>query len=219
MALEDFTTYSETDPETRIAFTANHIDSTISKNADAYLYKDKGVGHFTDFEHLITVQGNDGAPCDNNAIDYIWAVTNDIADWKGLVDNNKHAIAVNLYDFYDTPGLIGLRECHNGSVYADNYTSPASNTPYYLTIEKSGTTFTCKIYSDASRTTLVDTLTLTLQANNSWRYIFAVMSYNVANIDQCNDDVDDLDLQEAAGLSIPVAMHHYGHIISKIIRG
>lgn len=50
---EDFTDYTEVDPNEHIEKTANHVDFQCYRNEDAYLYKDKDIDHFNDFEHKV----------------------------------------------------------------------------------------------------------------------------------------------------------------------
>jgi hypothetical protein len=48
----------------------------------------------------------------------------------------------------------------------------ALNTPFYIELERVGSTANCRIYSNASHTTLVDTLTITLTEIVSMRYYY-----------------------------------------------
>ena len=54
MAIEDFSTYTETDPNSKIAVTSSKIDvSAIDRGDNAYVYDDKGSNFFDgDFEFL-----------------------------------------------------------------------------------------------------------------------------------------------------------------------
>lgn len=200
MAVEDFTTYTEVDPNSHIDLVGtNHIDCTVRKNEDAYLYKDKGVGHFTDFEHLIDLKMN-VVPAGSQA--GCWALTNYVNDYRGLINAGKTAIVVLPVRKTAGPYWVYLIELYGGVEYFDYYEG-SSGTWYYLKIKKDGRAFTCKIYSDSERTSLLGILSLILHGDWDFRYVFAVLSDNV-NIDAgVDNDIENLDLQEAPPVGLP----------------
>ena len=192
---EDFTTYTEVDPNSHIAKTANHIDFQDYRNEDegAYLYKDKGADHFTNFTHLL-----DFKP----VLDYtthlgsIWVLANDIDDVYGLRTGGKTAITVYIYN-HGGSNYLGLQEEYAGSPYSSSEYAVTTGTWYYLKIVKAGTQLTLYVYSDAARTNLLVTLgPLTLHGNWSFRYIYAADSWNTNNAIYGEEYIDNLDLQE-----------------------
>lgn len=194
MPVEDFTTYTEVDPNSHIGLVGtNHVDFVAYRNEDAYLYKDKGENHFGDFTHDVDVlcDGRSGV----NPISPVWALTNDVNDLKGIKDAGNTAIAVQFYRKSDGTLVLRLREIYNNANYNDDYTV-SYDTWYYLTIEKSGTSLTCKIYSDSNRTNLLDTLSLTLHGDWQFRYIFAAITNNTGSTDNFVLDIENLDLNE-----------------------
>jgi hypothetical protein len=86
MASENFTTYTEVDPNTDITLTASQCSfDTLLIEADAWVYSDKGVNHFDgDFEHLIDVQATSQAGGYGRA--NVWSITNSITDFKSCAD-------------------------------------------------------------------------------------------------------------------------------------
>jgi len=194
---EDFTTYTEVDTANdRIQRNATHVDHAATRNEDTYLYKDYGVNHFTDFEHLVDIRSDFASA---SGIGVVWMLSNELDDWHGLYDADKTILSVRFWA--GTPSIC-LEEAYAGVGYADTYTCLA-DTWYYLTINKSGTNFTCKIYSDSARTNLLDTLSLTLQADHSLRYIHACnVRNNSASAYLINVDIGNLDLQEAIENSV-----------------
>ena len=196
MPLEDFTTYVEVDTANdRIQRTATHVDHLATRNEDTYLYKDRGAGHFTDFAHKVHVKSE---LTQNWGVGAVWMLSNDLDDIYGLIGASKDAIWVWFYRDANGNRLLCLYECDGGTCYAVSWTGPATNTWYFLTIEKSGTSLTCKIYSDSARTNLLDTLSLTLHHDYSFRYVFACNTYNVGTHPEAllKNDVNNLDLQE-----------------------
>lgn len=82
-----------------------------------------------------------------------------------------------VYFYTDTSGVhfIGIEDEQNDN--GDSYSGASLSTNYYLEIQRSGTTLTCKIYSDATFTTLVDTLSIVCNST-SWRYLSAFAGEN-----------------------------------------
>ena len=193
---EDFTdeTWIENDPNNHIIIIGpNHVDFVSRRDEDAYLYKDMGEGYFTDFENLLTVRVNN---LDGSDYATVWALTNDVDDMKGLIDNERTYIQVVFYGGWSEPyHRIWLEEGY-GSPYSitTDYCGVTLGTTYYLKIGKTGTSLYCEIYSDASRTNLLTTLTLTLGANHSFRYIFVCNTYNSGHTLTCSIDIDNLIL-------------------------
>lgn len=184
MAVEDFSTYTELDDNSRITVTPSRVTfESLTMGEDAWVYSDKGADSFNgDFTHLLTVMMTAGNKLDARA--YIWCLTNIVDDTRGIDNANGSFLGLMFYrdtTFY----TIVLRECHNGTLYGDTYTI-SLDTPYYLKIvrdESVGTygTLYCYIYSDSARTTLLHTLDLLLYAKRDFRYIFAVNTTNVSN--------------------------------------
>jgi hypothetical protein len=197
MPLEDFTTYTEVDPNNHIGLVGtNHIDFVAYMNEDAYLYKDKDVDHFgTSWEHKIDVKL---VSATSQAQAYVWALANLVDDFQGIVTASDNELAVRLYYSGTTKRLL-LVELYLGTIYDSIPYIMAYNTPYYLTIKRDGTAFTCKIYSDSERTNLLATLSLTLHDQPSFRYVYASQTANTGNTYHLDCDIENLDLQEEAG--------------------
>lgn len=210
---EDFTTYTEVDPNSHIGLVGtDHIDFVAYGNEDAYLYKDKGSGHFTDFEHLIDAKLSTAYGSYVPA--FFWALTNNINDMKGISDANQHAIGALMSD--ESPQYwLRIWETYLGTRYWSTPYVISSGTWYYLEIIKSGTNFQCKIYSDPARTSLITTLSLTMHADPSFQYVFASNTYNKGTAYTVTLDIENLDLQEEGeiyteyhSLSINVTLSH-----------
>lgn len=192
--VEDFTTYTEVDPNEHIDLVGtNHIDFDAWMNEDAYIYKDKGVDHFGDFEHLIAVKIISVSDTWSQA--FIWTLQNRVDTVSGIAGEYEALIAINIVK---SPGLneIMLVEYYTTPVYyqENSWVYAAFDTWYYLTIKKVGTSLTCKIYSDSARTTLITTLSLTLHADHKFRYIFSANVWNNANARHYTIDIENLNL-------------------------
>lgn len=201
MPLEDFTTYTEYDLNSHIGKTANHVDFQCYRNETAYLYKDYGAEHFDDFEHLLTVKAVAYGGSGTGQSNIFWVLCNTQDE-----DYTGNAVPfINLFFYWNgTNVLLFLREKHSGGINQDSFTA-GWNTPYYLTTKKDGTALTCKIYSDASRTNLLDTLSITLQADHKWCYLYIAQSSHETYAQWLDADFDNLDLQEGAAVVKEVA--------------
>ena len=183
MAIEDFTTYTELDPNGHLAKSASRV-TFASLNGDeiAYVYKDKGVAYFTgtftcDFTLVITQQS--AAP-----LGAVIALTNEIGDYQALITGgDSNAFLVQLA----TAGAIGklqLQEIQGGNpIDSPGAYTYVAGTTYYLRLRRVmsdgafGTLY-LYIYSDAAMTNLLSTQSVAQNATSqlTYRYIYAVMS-------------------------------------------
>jgi len=194
MVLENYTTYTEVDVGAdRIQKTANHIDFEAVRGEVTYLYDDKDAVHFGDFEHTVDALLN---PAASLSLGYVWALTNRI----GGNNTCRQAEETFIDCGFRSPsaGNYVLRIGHwTGEAYnTDNYAC-ALDTTYYLTLERTDTTFTCKIYDAPERNVpdLLDTLTLEV-SNETYQYVYACQNYDAGTAVTAVIDIDDLDLQE-----------------------
>lgn len=203
MTLEDYTTYTEVEPDDRIQKTANHVDFRSYREEDAYLYKDKGVNHFGDFDHKVD------AKCigETTWTGIIWGLANALDDLWALFP----MIAVQMHD---SNNKIYLRENYDATKYNDESTDTfAHNTMYYFRIKKSGTALTCDVYASAAdrdaETSKITNLctSLTLQADHQFRYIYACSTIHYDATSMFTDfDIENLNLQEPILLTITDSM-------------
>ena len=192
MALEDFTTYTEVDGQNKLTVAANTITWTdLYDNAqDAHVYKDMGVGHFGDFEHLVS--------CDYTALNagaYVfgWVLANQVGNpYPDYTDS----LYLRLYDRNTGADNVALVSREDGATTdSDSYGAEISGVRLYHTIERIGAVATCKIYSDASRTNLLDTLSIT-STEVTFRYVYGFANLESGDGRYYSGHVYDLDLQE-----------------------
>lgn len=175
---QNFLSFTEVDPSSHITVTANSILHDSYRTEFACVYKDFGEDHFTDFTHYVDVI------CDLREADasgIVWMLANEVASFNTIYKESKTGVALILY-----PPYFGLYELYEGSNYDRTWFSAETEVWYYLKIIKSGTTLTCEIYSDSERTTLLKSLSLTLHADHSFRYVFA-----------CNTNDDEFTVNKA----------------------
>jgi len=189
MAVEDFTTYAEVDPNNRITVTAPKCETAgLSRNETAHVSKDRGVDHFGDFECLFTIRTKTSGSAD--AIVLMAVVANAVDDWKDL----SAGIGVMLQGH--TTYTIYVAGVSTG--YSSNYAC-ADNTIRYCTLTRTGSSVELKIYTDSAKTNLDATLSITLDAtdNVNYRYIYGMQSWYDQQVHTITGAyIEDLDLQE-----------------------
>ncbi len=197
MAIEDLSTYTEVDPNGDLTITSSKCDiSTMASNIDVYLRADKGAGHFGDFEHLVTAEFTSAGS--TWPLNIFWALTSSTGV-VSLTDMATVDEGLRAYNKWTGSAIEHVLVDDTNGNY-DIWAGASFATPYYMTIERTSTTMTCKIYSDSSRTTLLDTLSLTC-GTQSYRYIFATMGHGATNGGRSYTGyVEDLDLQEAGSV-------------------
>lgn len=187
------------------------IDWWSVRTESAYLYRNFGASHFGDFEFKVTVTI---VAHENTSRFDVVTLANMVGDLKAIQDSLGAAVGVLFY--VDGSGIHYLyaQEYYNGTAYSSSSYAYAHNVPYYLTIKKLGTAFTCKVYSDSARTNLLATLSLTLHADHHFQYVYPCCTYNDGTNRYCDGDITDLDLQEEIP---PPPEENYGIINIPII--
>lgn len=204
MAVEDYTTYTEVDvPADHIQLVGtDHIDHYTVGDEDTYLYKDKTLGHFGDFEHFVNARSDFEAVSMRGVL---WMVANALDDERGLYDADEPYLEVFLLNSSGTP-VVYLRS-FDGTTLLSDISEISANTWYYFRIKRATTTLTCKIYStaelrDAGGDPDVGSLSVACP-ETTFQYIYACNSYNGGVPERKGDlDIENLDLQEEEGVTV-----------------
>lgn len=168
---QDLTTYTEVDSAGDLTVTSTKVDfDTMQVVADAYLYKDFGAGYFGDFDIDFEAEITASATGSIAVLIGIGNTAGSRADWESANDG------MFLYALNNAGNIELWLKCSNTD-NLDSYTPAAGSTMAlrYFSFKRSGTTLTLEIYSDSSRTVLVDTLTVTSESGTK-RYLHAVAS-------------------------------------------
>ncbi len=181
---EDFTTYDYSDTGGDLTITADRITvDTLPRNLETYVRDAHTISG--DFEHWLYYScGTFGA----NARIVWWAVSGEYATWY------------NFYDNYEGIGVYCTGAAHNLVLYdfaSRTYDGAGAQSTGYLIVDRTGTTATCKLYSDTWGGTLVDTLTLSCPTD-SYTHVFGLANYGGGSGAETSGYVEHLDLQEAA---------------------
>ncbi len=183
---EDFTTYTEVDPNNRITVVSSKITlSGVSNEEDGFVYKDMGSAFFDgDFSFFFEVESMNGT----GGI-VIASITNVVGEWQGIYSAGGAGVGVEA-----TQGgpsgegffKLQLREMNSGILTVHNSTPLLTGFTYFVIFtrnESVGSFGEIKafIYSDSSRQTLVDELTVALAERVDFRYVYGVQTHNFSH--------------------------------------
>ena len=201
MAIENFGSYTEVDPNSKITVGTRRAAWTdLNRNEDAYVYKDKGAAFFDgDFIHYLTIRFS---ATEISAEGGIWALTNDLDDLRGLGTNSKDALYLHFVNPSSPDELrINGQELDGGTAYGGaSYYVVSLDTTYYLKMvrdESVGTygTLYSYVYSDDARTTLLATLSVALHTSKKdFRYVHAVQTWNAGTAHKSSGYSENLEL-------------------------
>lgn len=208
MAYEDFTTYTEFDEGGDITVDSATKVSWVSLKSiqdTGYLYKDKGVNHFSaDFTHKFEIQFSNVGTV---TVLYQWMLANAIGDWRDLYVAGEDFYAFNLYYGAENLRLMVVE----GGVIVDNDVWPSPGpqdlTTYFIEIVRDDDgganntgRLTSYIRTGSHAGALQDTLVVDCSAGeqNDYRYIYAVATDDT---DSSSSSIDgftqNLDIGEA----------------------
>ena len=157
MTLQDLTTFTATDPNSKWTLTTTRCTATnLPRNNDSYVWKDFGVGYFGDLRHLLDTQLTNvtGSISADNLIMGIWSINAGKGSYQDQ-DLNSHQLYWAPLAVTTTYTLIIAK----GGTVIDRSVALTLNTTYYLTITRSAAVFSVIICSDDNRTVIVDTIT------------------------------------------------------------
>jgi hypothetical protein len=213
--LENFTTYTEVDPNNHLSQTATRATfTTLTYNEDAYLYKSYGSGHFSgDFEHKIDAVLSSSTTHNNYAV--VWALANGVGDNNDIEALNDY---IKLYFAHRSTGkYFWLDGKYNGAAVSNTSSTYALTLgkTYYLTIKRDGNVVTVNVYDESARTTLLTSLTITLAGASSFEYLITTGSTSgVSYTWTLTGFVENLDLQETPSLWLSGWTYRKSHNIT-----
>lgn len=173
--LQDFTSYTEQDANNKLTVTALKLTGVdVDWDEDVYCYRNFGASHFNAFKiefelymSSATLVNGLGACGLSNTVD-------DFSQW------GTTAVSASIRDSAGTPNILLYR---GAGIASDSYTC-ATNTLYYCTLLRAAAADTIYlfIYSDASRTTLLDTLSVAgFGTATRYQYLFGFVNFNNAS--------------------------------------
>lgn len=149
----------------------NHI-ITLYCNEDAWDYENKGAGYFNEWYAEVTVDADGHGTQSGGA--YLFTLSNEVNDWQDIDD------AVGLYLTWAQGAgewRLFLKTRQGGSTTDSDYCVVDTGFKR-VTLEKDGTDVYAYVYDSLNRTYYEDTLHVVMDSDQSYRYIFSVMSDN-----------------------------------------
>lgn len=201
--MQNFTTFTDVDaPERLTQNTTRSIFMGLRGNdADVYLWKAIVATLPTNFSQEFEFYIDAADPTEGDRSVALVSYVQDLDDWEANRAGNKNQLSVMVDNVAAGPApRVALVETNGGTVYTSPATyNPSMDTLYYCTFIKVGTATTLYIYSDAARTTLVATLTLTLQAGWGITYVMAPQSNGSGDTDEISGYIQDMDDPQSYG--------------------
>lgn len=198
-AVEDYTTYT---PATNTSLTVIANDITVTampRNEDSRLSKDFGAGFFGDISVGIdfeTVVDSVGA---NGTFIFGFGLSNTAdSDVKAHFDGNLASIWVD--HGVDAGGQAQIVLFEIPTITTDIF-SQTLGVRYYCRFTRSGATPILRIYTDAARTALVDTLTVTATAA-ALRYMYAFNTFKDALVATITGNVSNHEILSSGYISV-----------------
>lgn len=175
-AAEDLTTFTEVDPSSAVTITSTKVSwaSLESRDSVTYVYKDYGAGYFTDFTHKMTFSTQAGTNATFSGAMVFWGITNQVGHWGTWTDGIwlGHYIGSSASD-----NAIWLAE--SATLTKEVVSGLAANTPYYLTLDKTGNSITLTVYTDSARTNVFGSPVTLTGSFNSYRYLYALSAQDI----------------------------------------
>lgn len=192
MAYEDFTTYTEFDEGSDVTVDSAAKVSWVlfrPRYSTYYLYKDKGVNHFSgDFNHKVE--------CYFSVMYYDWPfyahwmIANIVGDMKDVADAAGDAHVLRVYDPKTGSKYFQLVIIENGVATADTSIEVSLSTLYFVEIVRDDDgganntgRLTAYIRTGSHTGVLIDTLVVdsSVGEQNDFRYIYALASYDTSS--------------------------------------
>jgi hypothetical protein len=178
--LEDFSDFSETDPETHIALTDD--DTTVLfdsfQDEDAYLYKDYGLNQIDAFDWKFSFEVT--TPQDHNRCFCPFVVSQALNDLKALEDGADYFSALYV-KCLSSVLTVYIENLDGGGTTTTSGHTITAGTEYFIRVVRSGTMLRYMCYSDSSLKSdyLLWTETITLSLSSiKYRYRMQACTYN-----------------------------------------
>ena len=162
--------WTENDVPGVITVMANRATAAAFTRGDnSYFYRDMGAGHFAgNLDHDLTVFYSSTSA--NLGRWGVWGLSNVTNYEYGTGGSQNQGLFVALLTTAGGNFYIDIGQ--NNYAVSDRSIPLNKDQEYFLTIKRTGTLFSCNIYSNAARTILVDTISCAVSMV-AYRYIYA----------------------------------------------
>lgn len=181
MAKENYTIYTEVDPNNRYQnILANSFDVVgLTRDEVAYIYKNHGAGSFGDllngisFEKLVTASSPDRANL------YPFGLSNNLGDVSAHSSNNWDSIWVLIQITGTGQRRMGLQAFPGGTI--DLFNIPAWGVRYYDLVTRITDTALNKVYLDQGMTSLLTALSISSITTDTFSNLYVANSFDAGN--------------------------------------
>jgi len=218
---EDLNDFTQVDPNNDLQVLADYTAdiSTMTNGVSAYFYSEGWNGTLTgsfewDFQFIITY-------ADNLVRMFFLSFTNDLGDafynkvngdllGAGLYKNSEGNLFVTATEYYNS-----------GEAMAEDTYGISLDTTYYCTLKRDESTgwgkLILEVYSDQTRETLLDTLSIDLHGRVDFHYLYFAQSYNESRTDVVDGNCAYLtEISTPAGQDFPAVKTINGISIASI---
>ena len=171
MAVEDFSTYTKLGDYT-VATSKVSWTTSLTDTAEAYVGKDFGAAYWGDFSVTLDSKLTRNENSEKGFWNLTSGATAGLADLcRADMDTNNEGLSFHAWCQWNGFENVDYHLQDFDGDSSDSATDITNNTVYYCTFARVAATSstTVKIYSDSGRTTLVDTMTITYNAD-TYRY-------------------------------------------------
>jgi len=192
--MEDFTTYTETDPDAKLTVTSSKITIASGSDNNTYnVYKDFTTDYFNALDADFTIRLTTGVTTDSQiGVAFVNTATPSTENAGGNLDTTDLYVCGYWYN----ATYIYLNR-GNFAAVADFASGLSLDTDYYCTIVRtaSSDTVTCEIYTDSGRTSLYDTLSVSgYGTGTKWQYCYGLMNAEFNENNVLNGYIENLEL-------------------------
>jgi hypothetical protein len=186
---QDFTDYDTTGSGFSVSADTITLSNFETRNQTAYVVDDFGVDYF-DYNFEIYFDVNWTAS-DSWAYCSICVLSNTLGSYQDTVDASGYALGLRIRTDGSGNRQYILYEV-DGGVHSQDYSTLALG-HYYFKFTRTATHAYLYIYSDSTRETLSDTLSLELTNYKSYRYLYGLQSTdNTTNSHQISATINNL---------------------------
>lgn len=194
-ATEDFTSYTEVDPQSAITLSEDDITfSSLNNDNNSYVYYDYGADYFGNISQRFNFQISDHTGNHNTVI---WGLTNSVSVAYPQYDTSE---CIMLSELDGTHIRVWLASTYNNQSDGDHIDHQDDiceyGETYYVQVVRSiDGTLSASFYSD-NYITLIETMSVDLYGSpDNWRYLQMLSTYDLGEAGvSATGVVSDLDL-------------------------
>lgn len=221
MANEDFTTYTEVDPNSRITVTAPKVAFSGLRNNDSpsYVYKDFGASYFTGNFSIKFEFQLDSFVNGMNELE-LCVLSDSVGAFNDIKTANGNMFIAGLAG--GASAAIYVEEVDGGAYYASAGYTISTSTLYYCTLRRDGSvgtygTLHLEVYSDSGRTTLLSSQSVALHTSvKNLRYGYGVQNDDAGSTQSGTGFTQNFNISFLTSVTSPLANVNIQGLVSTL---